>query len=238
MSVLARVFEEHGIATIAIAMVREHAEKVKPPRALFVPFFFGFALGKPDDPAYQHKVIAAALDLLQAEQGPVLADFPEDEGAAALPANMPQASQVAADESNGRPPRSAADEVTALRAFYERWVDGHQGRTAVGLCGIPQRRFRGVVRFLEACAQGETDADMTERPAQVSRPQFIRYCVDDLKAFYYEARMMQQPEADEEALHRWFWGGTAGGKLIAEVAATLNDSDDASLKSIAYGLAR
>ena len=232
MSVLARVFEEHGIATTTIAMVREHAEKVKPPRALFVPFFFGFALGRPNDPDYQHQVLNAAFDLLQAREGPVLADFPDY----SEPSLMPQASQVAAQAEQVA--RSAADEVTALRAFYERWVDNNGGRTAVGLCGIPQRRFRGMVRFLEACARGEEDADLAERPAEVSKAQFIRYCADDLKAFYYEARMEQQKGADEDALHRWFWGSTACGKLITDIAAVLNESEDADLKAIAYGLAR
>ena len=232
MSVLARVFEEHGIATATIVMVREHAEKVKPPRALFVPFFFGFALGKPNAPDYQHQVLRAAFDLLQSDAGPVLADFPDD----SAPTAMPQASQVTAEA--GQATRSAADEVTALRAFYERWLENNDGRTAVGLCGIPQRRFRGVVRFLEACAEGDADADMSERPAGVSKSQFIRYCADDLKAFYYEARMEQNKGADEDALHRWFWGSTAAGKLITNVAATLNESDDANLKALAYGLAR
>ena len=232
MSVLARVFEEHGLVTTTIAMVREHAAKVKPPRALFVPFFFGFALGRPNEPEHQHRVIQAALDLLQAESGPVLEDFPDD----SVPTAYPQASQVTAEGESST--RDAADEVTALRAFYERWVEQHDGRTAVGLCGIPQRRFRGVVRFLEACARGDADADMAERPESMSKGQFIRYCADDLKAFYYEARMVQQEDADEDALHRWFWGSTAGGKLIADLAATLNDTDDAGLKGIAYGLAR
>ena len=229
---LARVFEEHGIATVAIAMVREHAAKVKPPRALFVPFFFGFALGNPNDPDQQNCVLQAAFDLLQKSEGPVLEDFPDD----SAPAIMPQASQVEADAEQVT--RSAADEVTALRAFYERWVENHGGRTAVGLCGIPQRRFRGVIRFLEACAAGDDVADMDERPDGVSRPQFIRYCVDDLKAFYYEARMEQHKDADEDSLHRWFWGSTAAGKLVADLAATLNESEDPVLKGAAYGLAR
>ena len=232
MSVLARVFEEHGIASVTVAMVREHAERVKPPRALFVPFFFGFALGKPNDPEYQHGVLEACFDLLKAGKGPVLADFPDD----SAPSVMPQASQVDADAEQAS--RSAADEVTALRAFYERWVDNNGGRTAVGLCGVPQRRFRGVIRFLEGCAEGDADADMTERPEGMSKAQFIRYCADDLKAFYYEARMEQNREADEDALHRWFWGNTAGGKLVADVAAVLTDSEDPALKAVAYGLAR
>ena len=229
---LSRVFEEHGLATTTIAMVREHAEKVKPPRALFVPFFFGFALGKPNEPEYQHGVLKAALGLLKAESGPVLEDFPDD----SAPAVMPQASQVAASEEQSS--RSAADEVTALRAFYERWVENNSGRTAVGLCGVPQRRFRGVIRFLEAFASGQPDADMAERPDGVSLAQFIRYCVDDLKAFYYEARMEQNRDADEDALHRWFWGDTATGKLVADLAAILNESEDPSMKGAAYGLAR
>ena len=232
MSVLARVFEEHGIATVTIAMVREHAAQVKPPRALFVPFFFGFALGRPDDASYQHQVLKSAFDLLKSAEGPVLVDFPDD----SAPATMPQASQVDAEAEQAT--RSAADEVTALRAFYERWVDNHGGRTAVGLSGIPQRRFRGVIRFLEACAAGEGDADMGERPDGVSKPQFIRYCVDDLKAFYYEARMEQHKGSDEDSLHRWFWGTTAAGKLVADLAGRLNESDDPVLKGVAYGLAR
>jgi hypothetical protein len=230
--VLARVFEEHDIATVTIVMVREHAEKVKPPRALFVPFFFGFALGRPEDPDYQRQVLRSTFALLKSKEGPALEDFPDDSG----PAAMPQASQVAANAEQAT--RSAADEVTALRAFYERWVEKHSGRTAVGLCGIPQRRFRGVIRFLEACAAGDAAADMDERPDGVSKPQYIRYCVDDLKAFYYEARMEQNQDADEDSLHRWFWGSTAAGRLIAAVAATLNESDDANLKAVAYGIAR
>jgi hypothetical protein len=82
--VLARVLEEAGLTTVTIAMVREHAAKVRPPRALFVPFPFGYALGKPNDSALQHRVIGAALELLRREQGPVLEDFPEEEVPEAL----------------------------------------------------------------------------------------------------------------------------------------------------------
>ncbi len=56
-------------------MVREHIVKVKAPRALFVPFPFGMALGKPNDSLLQHRVLAATLDLLQQPTGPVLSIF-------------------------------------------------------------------------------------------------------------------------------------------------------------------
>ena len=58
--------------------MREHTEKIKPPRALFVPFPFGHAFGRPDDAALQARVLRSVLDLLDAPSGPVLRDFPDD----------------------------------------------------------------------------------------------------------------------------------------------------------------
>ena len=235
MSVLARVFESAGLTTVAVALVREHAQRVRPPRALWVPFYFGYALGKPDDPDFQHQVIAAMLATLEADAGPVLADYPEEAG----PIGMPQASEVAA-ASNGNgsaaKPLDAAGEITALRGYYERWQE-QRGRTAVGITGIPQRRFRGIIRFLEAYSESDA-ADMDERPADVSVPQFARYCADDLKAFCYEARMAQRPDDSETDIHRWFWGETAIGALIDRITQRLNATGDAKLQATAYGLSR
>ena len=212
-------------------MVREHAERVKPARTLFVPFPFGLALGKPNDAGLQHRVLAAALGLLQKPAGPVLEDFPEDDA----PVTLLQASAVRRREN--AKDNDAADELTALRAYYERWVEDHDGRTAVGLCGIPQRRWRGLIRFLQAYARGEA-AEMKERPSEVSLEQFVRYCVDDLKAFYYEARMAQRPTSSSGDLHAWFWGETAMGQLIPEVGRRMSDTEDPAAKAIASGIAR
>jgi hypothetical protein len=79
---------------------------------------------------------------------------------------------------------------------------------------------------------------MKERPQDMPLPQFIRYCVDDLKAFYYEARMAQRPHVAETELHRWFWGETAVGRLVRAVAQRMSVTDDPTLKYFAYGLAR
>jgi len=137
--VIARVFEEAGLPSVVIALIKEHAEKVKPSRALFVPFPYGYPMGKPNDAEFQHRVIGAALELLQRSQGPVLEDFPDEAG----PTEFYQASAVTSTEDAIK--TDAANEVTALRAFYERWIEDGNGRTAVGLSGIPQRRFRGMV---------------------------------------------------------------------------------------------
>ena len=228
---LARCFEEAGISTTGVVMVKEHAERTKPPRMLWVPYAFGNALGRPGDPLIQHQVMKAAFDLLEAEKGPVLEEFEDD----TVPAPLLQASET--ERSGSAKGLNPADELTALRPYYERWVEKNAGRTAVGVSGVPQRRFRGIVRFLEAYAAGE-DADFEGRPEGVGVPQFIRYCVDDLKAFYYEARMEQRPGAEDSEIHEWYWSETAMSGLIVKLAEVMSQSDDPAVKAIPYGLAR
>ncbi len=216
---------------MGIALIREQAEKVKPPRALFVPFELGRPLGKPNNPELQHTVIRAALDLLQNESGPVLAEFPEVEG----PVKLFQASEVQLDQAQAD--LDPAEELRVLRPCYLLWMDNHDGCTAVGISGIPHQRFRGMVRFLQAYARGEK-ADMKERTSHVSVEEFIRHCTSDLKAFCYESRMIQSPESTQEQIDQWFWGGTAAGRLLKSIAYRMSEEDDPILKDIAYGIAR
>ena len=79
MSGLGHLLEREGIATVCIALVREHAARMRPPRALWVPFDLGRPFGAPNEPAFQSEVLRAALALLVREDGPViLKDFPKD----------------------------------------------------------------------------------------------------------------------------------------------------------------
>ncbi len=80
VGLVAAELERRGIATVAIALLRVVAEKVRPPRTLFVPFRHGLPLDRPDDPARQLRVIEAALALLERPQasGPLLADLSAD----------------------------------------------------------------------------------------------------------------------------------------------------------------
>lgn len=219
--------EAAGLPTTTLVLLLEHAQRVKPPRALFVPFPYGYALGRPNDPDFQHRVLAAALSLFEAPAGPVLAEFPE---AGDAPARLVQASAVQNTNREGDP----AAELTGMRAYYERWVAEHDGRTQVGLCGVPQRRFRGLVRFLQAYLAGE-QADYPERPAGEPLPLFIRHAADDLKAFMLEARMQQRPDHRTDQLLEWFWGETATGHLLASLAKKFRDNGD---ERTAGGIAR
>jgi hypothetical protein len=77
VSLIAAELERRGISTVIISLLREVAERVRPPRALFVPFRHGFPLDTPGDPKKQHAVIEAALQLLEDKSlaPPALVDY-------------------------------------------------------------------------------------------------------------------------------------------------------------------
>ncbi|MFN8523594.1 MAG: hypothetical protein U0821_10905 [Chloroflexota bacterium] len=223
---LARVIEAAGIATVQISALREHTEKVRPPRALFVPFMFGRPLGEPDDVELQHQVLARALALLGAPSGPVLEEF-DWEGASRA--------RIVTGRLSGDAP-DVPLEIMRLRPLYERFVE-RTGRTSVGLTGVSPTRFRGLARFLEAYAAGR-DADTAERPAGVPTALWIRYACDDIKAFYTEALMGLDPDGHGPDAMTWFWNETLAGPLVRAVATRMAQSEDPGLRAIATGIAR
>jgi hypothetical protein len=77
VSLVAAELERQGIATVALQLLRFVAERVRPPRALFVPFPHGYPLGAANDAACQVRVIEAALALLEDTTltAPALRDF-------------------------------------------------------------------------------------------------------------------------------------------------------------------
>jgi hypothetical protein len=73
---VAAELERRGIATVALVLLRRVAERVRPPRALCVPFRHGYPLDSPGDPKRQHTVLEAALKLLEQDASPpVLSDY-------------------------------------------------------------------------------------------------------------------------------------------------------------------
>lgn len=57
MGLVQRVVEEAGIATVSITQVRKVTERIRPPRALFLKWPFGHALGAPGDTLQQRRVL-------------------------------------------------------------------------------------------------------------------------------------------------------------------------------------
>lgn len=75
VSLIAAELERRAITTVCVILLREIAEKVRPPRALVVPFRHGFPLGKPHDAALQRSVIDAALALLPRTGVPLIEEY-------------------------------------------------------------------------------------------------------------------------------------------------------------------
>jgi hypothetical protein len=76
VGLIASVIERAGVPTTSISLLRELTQKVKPPRALYVPFPFGYPLGEPCQPGLQSEIIEKALALLeQPVPPPILRDY-------------------------------------------------------------------------------------------------------------------------------------------------------------------
>jgi hypothetical protein len=77
VSLVAAELERQGVSTVVLQLLRNVAEKIRPPRALFVPFKHGYPLDTPGNPHRQHAVLEAALHLLEdpALTPPVLRDY-------------------------------------------------------------------------------------------------------------------------------------------------------------------
>jgi hypothetical protein len=67
---------------VALVLLRHVAERVRPPRALALPFRHGYPLGRPNDPAGQRAVLEAALALFERVDAkpPLLVDYVDRSG--------------------------------------------------------------------------------------------------------------------------------------------------------------
>jgi hypothetical protein len=75
VGLIQRAIEFAGITTVSISLLKEITEKIRPSRALFVPFPLGYPLGEPNNPELQTRVMRAAFALLPRTDFPVLELF-------------------------------------------------------------------------------------------------------------------------------------------------------------------
>jgi hypothetical protein len=225
--------EEKGLVTVALSLIREHTEKVKPPRAVYVPFPLGLPVGHPGNVPEQQAVLDLAFSTLDAVSVPVLLDY-RDDTAAEEGGSPLQASEI--DPNEQARAANFATEVTLMRRYWEQHLAA-TGRTGVGLSKVPPQRFRGVVRFLEALLTDQT-ADSDERPTDMPKPMFIRTSLEDLRVMYSEARLQTHPHESSQDRQRWLLGSTALGLMLRRLRDTFDASDDPQLKALAFGIAR
>ena len=224
MSALGHYLEEEGIASVAIALIRPQAEKTRPPRALWVPFELGRPMGPPSDPAFQKRVILAALGMLVEGGGPVrIKDFPDDD-----PRESP--------DPAWRPPvpsasTHGADAVEAeLRALAPAYAASctRRERSAVGLSGLPPA---SCGEYFTAWLRGERPASPI---ADMSPALALRFAIDDLKAFALEAALSPGAKPSSQQLGDWLWNETALGAAIQTLRREFLAGDDERLKQLAF----
>ena len=228
MSGLAHYFEDEGVPTVVVALLREQAEKVRPPRALWVPFPLGRPFGAPDDAEQQRRVLRAALALLEAPSGPLLVDFDgaesereeEEDGAWACPVRFspPEKEEIGIA-------RRVSDEVTMLRPWYELGVE-RRGRTTLGLSKAPVEE---TVAWLAAFSEGGALAAPLPEESTADN---LRWSAEDLKTFYYEAATAQPGAASGTRLESWFWEESAAGELLGALRRRCLDDDDEAVRDV------
>ncbi|MEX2641862.1 MAG: hypothetical protein WD270_00305 [Acetobacterales bacterium] len=229
MGALSHFLEHDGIATTGISLIRLHSERIRPPRALWVPFELGRPLGVPGDAAFQRKVLDAAFGLLGRQQGPVLEDFPEDApetGApadvAVCPVNLPP---PPVDEKAGGGYRAALEaEVASLAPWYELSLR-NRGRTTFGLSGMAPA---ALPAFLTGFLDGTPENPDPGRPLANN----LKLAADDLRAFYQEAVTAQPGSASGRRVEDWMWNETVLGKVLMALSDACAASDDPVLARI------
>lgn len=214
MGGLAHFFEEEGIPTTQISLVRPHTEVIKPPRALWVPFDLGRPLGVPNDPSFQKRVLLAVLKLLEAKSGPVLEDFPEE-----APGSKGETDAIACPVDFRQPERELEDieklclafkkEFTSLQPWHDLAIQKH-GHSTVGVSRI---KVDDLVDFICSLLRCETPDNPRN---DIALPYTINLATDDLKAFYFEAITSQpgQESPSSETLSNWFYDETVAGKVL------------------------
>lgn len=231
MSALAHLLETRGLPTVAIALIRLHAEKVRPPRALAVPFQLGRPFGQPGDAAFQTRVLAAALRLLEREDGPVvLEDFAEpapnetDTPGWSAPLDLPApAPQAGLDP--GAWSVALAAEIAAVQPHWRR-AGRRFGRTTIGIGGhAPEAWPALMARFLAAPVPDSPTPGLAPALA-------VRFMADDLKAFYSEAAQSAGPAPSSRQIDDWFWGSTIAARFLVALRAAALASDHTAFKTV------
>ncbi len=200
------------------------------PRFLWVPFELGRPFGAPHEPDFQRRVLRAALELLERDDGPVvLEDFPDDapvavgDGGEAW--SCPVSFQPTHDDETELV-RDTLDEMAQLAPWHELYT-ARTGRSAPAASGLSQV---DIVRGLGDLAEDETASTVT-----TNRPliEWVRLGCDDVRTWYLEAARGRPGTASSTELNAWFWEQTAFARLIAEAATTLARSSDPGVQLFA-----
>lgn len=218
------MLERAGVATVLIGLVPQQVERMRPPRALLVPFDLGRPLGTPGAPDFQRRVLAATLQLASRQDVPVVEWFPDEAPAAdsdaseegwACPISLPAVG--ASDDAKA----ALGAEVARLRPWHDR-ATRDRGRTATGASGLDIDSIVDLLTGLETRVPDQFPV------AGLSPGHGVKLAAEDLKQFYLEAATAR-PGGTPDQIADWFWNQTEAGALLRRLAASLADHQDREL---------
>lgn len=189
--------------TTGISLVRENAVSMQPPRSVWVTFPLGRPLGKPNDPAFQHRVISAALELLNCDSGPVLADYPEDAPSVAVD------SAPACPVSFHRTTRETGTWTSKLLSELETlrpWHDLGRRRRGRSLVGVSPNSITENLTKL-----GDL---LDEDRLPVTELDWFKRAIEDAKVFYFEALTAQPGEYNHQQINDILWQESVLGDAL------------------------
>ncbi len=219
MGGLSHYIEREGVPTTQISLVRDHTERINPPRALWVPFDLGRPLGAPDEPEFQKKVLLAALSLLEESEGPIIKDFIEDAPVSEsefAPTACPVSFGVIAGQGE------EIDDISTLLSTFREEAEGLQnwfdialekrGRTTTGTSKLS---LNEIIELFSAFVKGEMpESQVSDKPIEIA----IKLASEDLKAYYTEAVSAQPGEpTSPDDLANWFWGTTSASRVLGKI---------------------
>ena len=218
---LAHYLEDEGLATVIVALVREHIVSMNPPRALWVPFELGRPFGAPNDAQLQMRVLRAALALLdRTDSGLILEDYDE------------QVPYPDGDPNWQSPDIANTDDVLIEAASLQPASIRAQRRFGKSTVGISGLTAQAAVEFI---ARYHSD-DPMPNPKGMALVSRARFAIDDIKAFYFEAAMSREGHPSSHQIREWFWNQTLAGVMVREFQDRALKSDDQNLNKIAGSL--
>ena len=209
MGALGHYLETEGIPTAGFSLIRLHTEKIRPPRALWVPFELGRPLGVPNDPAFQTRLLRALLGLFDANSGPVLVDYPEDAPGTGPTDMTGMACAIRFDRPEAQETLKAAllREIREMQPWFDLAFERRQRTTF----GASKLSIEDVAAYL---AQWQTDPPPVCPHADQSPEALLKLAAEDLKVFYFEALAGQPAPMTGRAAADWFWGETTAARLF------------------------
>lgn len=235
MGGLSHYFEDEGIPTTSVSLIRAHTERLHPPRALAVPFELGRPFGAPDEPEFQRRVLRACLELFERESGPVLEDFPDTPPGAGDAADL---EGWTCPVSFAQPPGDVGDagivehaltrEIALLKPWYDDAVR-NQKRSGFGISGKTPDE---IARFLAALVADPAGC-APPYPDEPIGTGFKRMA-DDLRYYYIQAAIARPDSRTSDVeVANWLWGETTLGKVLIAIRDYAMDCDEPSLKRLA-----